>query len=203
MVVGCRTPKRFPEDATGGGRSGVSDDILSPMSPENPNHRPSELLPLLYDELWVMAESHLRREHRRHTLRPTELLHEAYLKLKQDPRLTFTGRVHFLGFATRAMRQILVDYARKRASPKHGGNLQRVTLDEALDVSATGDVDLIELTEALDRLAELDPDSAQVVELRFLSGLTEVEVAEYLSRSERWVRDQWKFGRAWLRSEMA
>lgn len=172
------------------------------MNGPSDNRRASEMLPILYDVLRELAESHLRREYRGHTLSPTELVHEAYIKLKRDPRLTFTSRTQFLGFASRAMRHFLIDYSRVRNARKRGRNLTRVTFDEAMAVTEDGEAGIIEISEAIDRLTGLDPDSGSVVELRFFGGMTEVEVAEYLDRSERWVRDQWAFGRAWLRREL-
>ena len=161
--------------------------------------RTEELFALLYKELRAQAARWLRREAPGHTLRPTELVHEVFLRLEGDPLLTVAGRAHFLAIAGKVMRRVLVDHARRRDALKRGGGRIRITLDENLAWGDDHAIEILALHEALKLLAEKDADAAQVVEHRFFGGLTEVQVGEVMDRSERWVRDQWAFARAWLR----
>jgi RNA polymerase sigma factor (TIGR02999 family) len=160
------------------------------------------LLPAAYREVRAVAAAYLRRERPDHTLQPTALVHEAYLKL-QRAGVSPAGRAHLLALAASAMRQILVDHARARAARKRGGGWQRVTVDSAVAFSRDGVEDVLAVHEALVRLATVDARAARVVEMRFFGGLTEVEIAEEMGISERWVREQWSHARAWLRRELA
>lgn len=154
------------------------------------------LLPLVYDELRALAQSHLRHERDGHTLNPTALVHEAYLKLLgQDA--DWQNRGHFFGIASLAMRRVLVHYARQRAAEKRGGGVQAVTLLDDHVGAAPAD-DLLALDEALDRLAEVAERPAKVVELRFFGGLTQEETAEVLGVSVPTVQRDWQTARAWL-----
>ena len=160
------------------------------------------LLATVYDEVRAVAASYLKGERSDHTLQPTALVHEAYLKLQRGGSCP-AGRVHMLALAASAMRQILVDHARARATQKRGGGWERVTVDSAAPIHPNGADDVLAVHGALARLAALDARAARVVELRFFGGLTEAEVAEELEISERWVREQWTHARAWLRRELA
>ncbi len=154
----------------------------------------------LYDTLRGLAERAMRRERHR-TLHPTDLVHEAWLKLASGRAREYADRVHFLAVAARAMRQVLVDRARARASAKRGGDPLRVTRVDELAEHEPGE-DVLALHAALEALEAEDPDAAQVVVYRFFGGLTEIETGALMNRSERWVRGQWAFARAWLRRAM-
>jgi RNA polymerase sigma factor (TIGR02999 family) len=159
---------------------------------------PDRLLPLVYDELRAMAGHYLGDERAGHTLQPTALVHEAFLRLQQQSRVSWQGRTHFLALGAQAMRRILIDHARGRGRAKRGGG-RRVPL-EGLDPAAPVPAsDLLALSEALERLAELDPRQARVVELRCLGGLSMDEVAAALGVSKRTAEGDWKMARAWLR----
>jgi RNA polymerase sigma factor (TIGR02999 family) len=173
---------------------------------EVPKATAEELLPLVYEELRRLARSYMARENREHTLQPTALVHEAYLRLVDQTRVNWQGRSHFRAVGARVMRRILIDHARRRGGLKRGGDLQRVTLGDTLLRPPEPDVDLPELlaiNDALDRLARLDRRQAQVVELRFFGGLTNAEIAEALGVSERTVGNDWKHGRVWLKRELS
>ena len=162
----------------------------------------SRLMPLVYDELRVMADAHLRQEPSGHTLQPTALVHEAFLKLVDQTEVKFQGRSHFLAICAQAMRRILVDHARGKARDKRTGGRQRVELTEELMISLERSDDLLALDEALERLAQLDTQHAAIVEMRFFGGMTEEQIAEHLQISDRTVRREWTMIRAWLRREL-
>jgi RNA polymerase sigma factor (TIGR02999 family) len=156
------------------------------------------LLPLVYDELRRMAQRALLRERAGHTLNTTALIHETYIRLADQTRTCWSGRAHFLGVASVAMRRILVDYARARKSEKRGGERQPVTLkDSMLSVDEPADA-ILELDEALAGLAELNGRLARVVECRFFGGLTVEETAAALDITTRTVERDWHKARAWL-----
>ena len=163
---------------------------------------PSLLLPQVYDELRAMAAAYMRQERTDHTLEPTALVHEAWIKLAKLRRIEVRDRPHFLALAAGAMRQILVDHARAHRALKRGGGWHKVTMHDSIAVTEDGLGDVLVLDQALDSLARLDPKAARIVELRFFGGLTEDEVAQAMDMSERWVRQQWSFARAWMRREM-
>jgi RNA polymerase sigma factor (TIGR02999 family) len=160
------------------------------------------LLPLIYSELHGMAENQLRRERRDHTLSATALVHEAYLKLVDQSRVTWQNRAHFLGVASQAMRRILINYAQQRKAQKRGGDMIATTFDDDLLPRETRAEQLIDLDEALNRLKELDARQAQVVEYRFFGGLTHEEIAEVLGISVPTVQRDWRVARAWLSKEL-
>lgn len=163
-------------------------------------------MPLVYEELRRLARGFMARESRDHTLQPTALVNEAYLRLVDQSRVDWRGRSHFRAVGARVMRRILIDHARRRGGLKRGGDLQRVTLGDSILSPSDPDVDLPELlalNDALDELARLDERQARVVELRFFGGMTTVEIAETLGVSERTVADDWKHGRAWLKRELS
>jgi RNA polymerase sigma-70 factor, ECF subfamily len=161
-----------------------------------------DLMPLVYGELRRIAERHMRREGVGHTLQPTALVNEAYLKLVDQTRARWESRTHFLCVASAAMRRILVDHARGRLRQKRGAEFRRVDIDDVLEHVASFDDDVLELHEALDRLAALDERQARVVELRFFGGLSVEEVAEALDVSKRTVEGEWTHAKAWLGHEL-
>ncbi len=164
----------------------------------------ASLFSLVYDELHRLAAAALRNERRDHTLQPTALVHEAYLRLAGEPDGRWESRAHFLAVAAQAMRRILVDHARGRNALKRGSGWRAEPID-GLDLpTLPGDepIDLLALDEALARLAALDPRQAQVVELRFFGGLTVEETAAVTGLSDRTVKREWQMARAWLRREM-
>ena len=166
------------------------------------------LLPLVYDEMRRLAGSYLRNEGAGHTLQPTALAHEAYLRLLDQRQVSWQNRAHFMGLAAQAMRRILVDHARRRDAQKRGGGAVRVTLEdadaagEALSNALPLDVPAEELDEALDKLAALDERQARVVELRFFTGLSIEETGEALGVSPATVKRDWTLARAWLHREL-
>jgi RNA polymerase sigma factor (TIGR02999 family) len=153
------------------------------------------LMPLVYKELRRRAARYLRRERPGHTLQPTALVHEAYLKLVGH-NLPWRNRSHFFGVASNLMRQVLVDHARRRRTAKREG--VRVVLDDALDASAARGVDVVDLDEALTELSALDPRQGRIVELRFFGGLTLEETAKTLRISPATVKRDWRVAKAWL-----
>jgi RNA polymerase sigma factor (TIGR02999 family) len=161
-----------------------------------------ELLALIYDDLRVLAARHLRRERPGHTLQPTDLVHEAYLRLAGSQPIDWTGRSHFFRVAARAMRQVLVDAARRRQAAKRGGGEGAVTvafgpIDDAPDPCA-----VLDLHDALERLGDLDESMERLVELRFFTGLTMDETASALGVSPRKAAKDWAAARLWLRREL-
>lgn len=159
-------------------------------------------MPLVYDELRRLARHLLRDERAGHTLDTTELAHEAYLKLVDQAQLDWHGRAHFFSIAARAMRQILVDHARKRQAQKRGGDRMRTTLSNGHLVWEGSWAELLDLDAALHRLDEMDARLRQVVEYRFFAGMTEAEVADVLDLSKRTVQRDWAKARAWLYKEL-
>ena len=156
-----------------------------------------ELLPLVYAELHEIAQRHMARERDDHTLQPTALVHEAYVRMAHGASIDASGRLHFLRLASQVMRRVLVDHARSRQAAKRGGPLL-VTLDEAAAGQDAPMLDLLILDDALTRLAEAEPRWSEVVELRFFAGLEVSEVAEALGISVATVKRDWRFARAWL-----
>jgi RNA polymerase sigma factor (TIGR02999 family) len=162
-----------------------------------------KLLPLVYGDLRQRAESYLRKERAGHTLQPTALVNEAYLKLVDQKRVRWRSRAHFFAVAARAMREVLVDYARRHRAARRGGGSTRVGLDESVAAAAPPSLDLLALDLALDRLASLDERQSRLVELRVFAGLTIDEAAEAMGISPATVSREWKHAEAWLHREMA
>jgi RNA polymerase sigma factor (TIGR02999 family) len=162
----------------------------------------TELTPLVYDDLRRLARRHMGRQRPDHTLQTTALVHEAYLRLADQTNPNWQTRAHFFAVAARAMRQILVDYAKGYRSQKRGGGALKVELDEAALVSPRESGAIVELHEALERLATLDARKAEVVELKYFGGLTYDEIAEVLKVSAITVRRDWEFARTWLYSDL-
>ena len=162
-----------------------------------------ELIPFLYRELKRIAAAQLRQERPGHTLQVTALVHEAYLKLVDQRQVNFQNRAHFFGVAAQAMRRVLLDYAKGRARGKRGGDVRKTSLDEALTVSYDRSSELVEIDEALERLAVFDQRQAKVVEMRFFGGLSVEETAEALGVSEPTVKREWAMAKAWLHRELS
>ena len=182
-------------------RSRITNILLDWGTPGE--ERPmDQLLPFVYDELRRVAHRQLGRERPGHTLSTTALVHEAYLRLVDQTRARWVDRAHFFAVASGVMRRILVDYARRFRAAKRGGDAQRVDLDLAeVSLDQRSEM-LIDLDEALGRLAELNPRLSQVVEYRFFGGMTEEETAEALGVTDRTVRRDWIKAKAWLSREL-
>lgn len=164
---------------------------------------PARLMPLVYGELRRIARLNLIRERSEHTLQPTALVHEAYLKLVDQSRANWQNRAQFFGVAAQIMRRILVDHARTRTADKRGGHVPRLSLDEARFIPEESDADLLALDEALTRLALINERKSRVVELRFFGGLSADETAEVLDIHPATVRRDWTFAKAWLHREIS
>lgn len=164
------------------------------------------LLPLVYEELRDLASKFMRAERRDHTLQPTALVHEAYLRLVNEKQVHWTGRSHFFAIAARCIRQILVNHANAHRAAKRGGGAKRLALVDAdagtSDDAIGGGVDLLELEAALAELGAVDERRAQVVELRFFGGLNVEQTASVLGVSQRTVTGDWRFARAWLKTRL-
>ena len=162
-----------------------------------------ELLPLVYEELRKLAKARLAKEKSGQTLQPTALVHEAYLRLvDKEQSQKFESRGHFFAAAAEAMRRILVDRARQKARPKHGGDLQRVELEESDAVHCSRAEELLAIDEALERFEEHSPKQAQLVKLRYFVGMTLVEAADVMGLSRATASRYWTFAKAWLANEL-
>jgi RNA polymerase sigma factor (TIGR02999 family) len=162
-----------------------------------------ELLPLVYQELRKLAAYRMAQEHAGHTLQPTALVHEAWLRLVNEGERTWQNRAQFFAAAAEAMRRILIERARRKHALKRGAGAEPIDLDQ-VDVACEADADtLIRVNEALEKLAVLDPQAAQVVKLRFFVGLDYVEAAKTLGISERSAKRCWTFARVWLHRELS
>jgi RNA polymerase sigma factor (TIGR02999 family) len=168
------------------------------MPRASPDGAAERWIPLVYEELRRLAARSIRNQPPGHTLQPTALVHEAYLKLAEGPERLWRDRTHFLATAATAMRHILVDHARARDAEKRGGGWRRITLDDRLGAQPGADIDLLCLDEALEKLAALDGRKARVIELRFFAGLSIEETAEALEVSHMTVSNDWRFARAWI-----
>jgi RNA polymerase sigma factor (TIGR02999 family) len=162
----------------------------------------AELTPLVYEELRRLAHRHMSGERPDHTLQTTALVNEAYLRLADQSNPSWQDRAHFFAVAARAMRQILVNYAKSQRSQKRGGGALKVELDEVAIVSPEESKGIIDLHEALERLATLDSRKGRVVELKYFGGLNHDEIAEVLNVSTVTVRRDWVFAKAWLHNEL-
>lgn len=156
------------------------------------------LMQIVYQEMRRLAASYLQKQRADHTLQPTALVHEAYLKLIDASQVNWQDRAHFFAVAAQTMRNILVDHARAVAADKRGGGAQKIALDEAVGLSENQEVDLIDLDEALQMLARQDETQSRIIELRFFGGLTIEETAEVLKISPATVKREWAMARAWL-----
>lgn len=164
----------------------------------------TDLMPSVYEELRLLAADYLRGERPGHTLQPTALVHEAYLRLLRQGQTTWQNRAHVLGFGARIMRQILISHAIASTRLKRGGpDSIRITLDEALDFYDRREMSVAAVDEALRLLEEIDPRQGQIVEMRFFGGLTIEEIAKALDVSSATVKREWTFAKVWLRRELS
>jgi len=186
--------------------SGPSQAAVTPLldsASRGDRRAAARLLPLVYEELRERAALSLRRERPSHTLQPTAIVHEAFLRLVDQTAVDWRGRTHFFAVAAEMMRRVLVDHARKRGATKRGGGRTRVALDEQVaSPHANDDLDLVALDEALEELHRLSERQARVVELRYFGGLNVEDVAAVLSVSDRTVKEDWRIARAWLRRRL-
>ena len=165
---------------------------------EGDDSAPSRLMPVVYAELRRLAAEYLRRERADHTLQATALVHEAYLKLVDEKRVTWKNRAHFCGIAARLMRQILMEHARAHNAAKRGGKLEKLYLEETRHLAAQRPPDLLALDDALKTFATSHPRESEVVELKFFGGLEANEIAEVLNVSAKTVARDWSFAKLWL-----
>src|SRR5216110_1042222 len=176
-------------------------DLLAQWS-QGDDRALAELTPLVYEELRRLAHHQMGGQRPDHTLQTTALVNEAYLRLTSQTSPSWQSRAHFFAVAARAMRQILVNYAKSNQAQKRGGGALKVELDETAIVSPEESKEIVDLHEALERLATVDSRKAQVVELKYFGGLTYDEMAEVLKISPITVRRDWEFARAWLHAEL-
>ena len=163
----------------------------------------ARLIALVYQELRAIAGRCMRRERADHTLQPTVLVHEAYLRLAAESGIQWQSRAHFFGFAAHIMRRVLLDYAREHRALKRGGAAARVSLDDALLVSEDQLDRVLVLDESLQRLAAVDPQQSRIVELRFFAGLTIEETSQVLGISTATIKREWSHAKAWLQRDMS
>jgi RNA polymerase sigma factor (TIGR02999 family) len=161
------------------------------------------LFQVVYNELHRQAARYLRNEQPGLSIQTTDLIHEAYLRLINQQHVDWQNRLHFFAIAAKVMRRILVDHVRGRQAAKRGGSYIRLPLEDAMAVVPGQDLDFVALDEALNRLAQIDPQQSQIVELRFFSGLSVEETAKLLDVSERTVKRDWNVAKAWLRRELS
>lgn len=182
------------------GASGVTDLLAAVRAGDEA--AVNKLVPAVYEELRRLAKRHMAGQRRGHTLQTADLVNEAYLKLVSLHETGWKDRIHFFAVASRAMRSVLVDYARRRGYAKRGGNPIRVSLSEANQISEGKSAEVIAVDEALTRLAALDPRKSQIVELRYFGGLGVEESAELMGVSSRTVKREWRWAKAWLYREL-
>ena len=161
------------------------------------------LLPLVYDELRALAGRYLQRQPPDHTLEPTALVHEAFIRLVGNDQTNWSGRIHFFRIAAKAMRRILIDHARQRFSAKRGGNRRKLSLHDIMEPVVYKDEFVIALDDALTKLAELDEQLVQLVELRYFGGFSIDETAQVLGISPTTVKRLWQIARGWLSREIS
>jgi RNA polymerase sigma factor (TIGR02999 family) len=193
--------QRKMNDASSKSAAGEVTRILGAAKQGDPNAA-NELLPLVYDELRRLAAAKMAQERPGQTLQPTALVHEAWLRLVGKEHVQWNGRAHFFGAAAEAMRRILIERARRKRAPRHGGDQQRVDIQEAELTAPADDDQLLALSEALDKLALQHKSEAELVKLRYFVGLTIDEAAEVLGISPRTAKYYWTHARAWLFQEI-
>ncbi len=162
----------------------------------------AELLPLVYDELRHIAKRYLDREDPRHTLQPTALVNEVYMRLVKPHRVQWKNRLHFYGFSAELMRRILVDHARGKLTEKRGGGARPISLEDLGELAEPQDVDLVAHDDALKSLAKEDARQSRIVEMRYFAGLTHEEIGELLGVTSRTVKREWRTARLWLYQEI-
>jgi len=190
-------------------KSDMSDEIQHEVTQilhewsDGDSNAPARLMPFVYDELRRQARNYLARERGSHTLQPTALVHEAYLRLVDQTRISWQNRAHFYGMAANMMRRILVDHARAHATEKRGGAAVRLSIEDVQIPLEQRAADFVALDEALEELAKFDERKARIVEMRFFGGLTDEEIAEVLGVTTRTVWRDWKTARLWLFRELS
>ena len=184
--------------------NGPSPDVTALLAEWSRGDRSalSQLLPVVYGELRRIAARQLAGERVGHTLQPTALVHEVYLRLVDQRQVDWQNRAHFFGVAAQVMRRILVDHARRHSAGKRGDGIRCVSLDDAKDVPAAGEIPILALDRALDRLQQVDADLARIVELRAFGGLTVEEAAHVLKISPSTAKRDWRTAKAWLSREL-
>lgn len=175
--------------------------VLLKQLSEGDESAPEKLLPLVYDDLRRLANAYFANEKSDHTLQPTALVHEAYIRLVKWENVNWQNRAHFFAVAAEVMRKILIDHARRKNAQKRSGG-QKILLDEAIIFSTEKEFDLINLDDALQALEKLDARQAKIVELRFFGGLSIPETAYVLKISETTVKREWTFAKAWFQREL-
>jgi RNA polymerase sigma factor (TIGR02999 family) len=178
----------------------VGDETANPVAGFDTGSRTvlDRMMPAVYAELRKLAKSYMQHERSDHTLQPTALVHEAFLRMASQRRVDWCNRAQLLAIAARMMRRILLDHAAAHAAGKRGGDVVRVTLSDDLEYGLPGSIDLLGLDAALNQLSEIDPQQSSIVELRFFGGLTNGEIAEALGLSPATVRRRWASARLWL-----
>lgn len=169
---------------------------------EGDEEAPDKLMPLVYDELRRLAGGYMRRERSDHTLQPTALVHEAYMRLVREKEVRWKNRSHFFGIAARLMREILINYAKAHNSAKRGGSMHKIALDDARILPREQATELIALDEALRNFEKDYPRQSRVVELKFFGGMEAKEIAEILQVHEKTVMRDWNFAKLWLFREL-
>jgi RNA polymerase sigma-70 factor (ECF subfamily) len=177
--------------------------LLGELQGANHEHAVAQLMPLVYDELRRLAHKYFRHERAGHTLQPTALVHEAYLRLVDQTGVDWQGRTHFYAVCAKVMRRVLLDYARGRQRARRGGGLRKLDLDSDLLPMELDQTEVLALHEAIEELTRLDPRQAHIVELRFFGGLTMEEVAHVVGVGKRTAEDEWTHAKAWLRTRLA
>ena len=185
-----------------GDRVDVSD-LLTQVTRGGPATAVNQLMPLVYDQLHALAERRLREERVNHTLQPTALVHEAYLRMVDQRNVDWAGKTHFQAIASEMMFRVLCDHARNRGRDKRGGDWRRVTLSASDAADDGAAVDTSDLVEALESLSTRDPKQFEIARLRYLGGLTVPETAEHLGMPVRSVEREWEMAKAWLKRELA
>lgn len=198
----CSSPERKAMSDEKEPGHGITEELREWSEKHTPG-ADAALLDLVYAELRRQAHRYLQRERIGHTLQTTALVHEAYLKLSRQKSVTWQSRAHFFAIAATMMRRILIDYAKTRHRERRGGSQEDLSLETAFTLAATNSrFDLIELDQALERLAEKDSDLARIVELRFFAGLEVPETAEIMGVSESTIKRGWAMAKAWLHREL-
>jgi RNA polymerase sigma factor (TIGR02999 family) len=180
------------------------DDITKLLADLNAGKKGAEeaFMPVIYDELRALARYHIRAERPGHTLQTTALVHEAYLRLGGEKDASWVDKAHYMRVASRAMRRVLIDHARRKRADKKGGGRKRRPLDQVAEFMEEASVDLLALDSALKRLAEVDTQTAQVVEFRFFGGLTVEQTAKVMGISKATVKREWLVAKAWLKNKV-
>ena len=178
-----------------------ADELLAAVSDGDKSHLP-QLVELVYNDLRRLAQHYMQQERVGHTLQPTALVHEAFIKLVNQQHVDWHSRSHFFAIGAQAMRRILVTHAKRKGRVKRGGRRLQLSLDEALTISSENDEDILALDDAIEKLTTIDPQQARIVELRFFGGMSVEETAAAMGLSKRTVEREWTGVRAWLRREL-